>query len=103
MSIEFTLQPQPRFKADVAIPRAGLEAGILTFTFKHLPLNEVAAMEKRKNQTGLDFVESITDAWALPDDFTRDNLTCLANNYPQALEAIITTFYRELLGQREKN
>lgn len=103
MSIEFTLQPQPRFKADVAIPRAGLEAGIVTFTFKHLPLNDLAEMEKRKNQTGLDFVEHITAAWALPDELNRDNLTKLANNYPQAIEAIIHTFYRELLGQREKN
>lgn len=52
MAVKFTLVPSPTFKADVKIPRAGLDDGELTFTFKHLPLNEVSNIEKLKGRRG---------------------------------------------------
>ncbi|HHL2712803.1 TPA: phage tail assembly chaperone [Yersinia enterocolitica] len=103
MAVKFTLVPSPTFKADVKIPRAGLDDGELTFTFKHLPLNEVSNIEKAEGQTGLDFAEKIIEGWALPEAFNRENLEVLANNYPKAIENVISAFYRELLGNREKN
>ena len=45
MSAIFKLQPNPVFKADVAIPRAGEEDGVLNFTFKHRPKKELAELE----------------------------------------------------------
>ncbi|VAK71359.1 Domain of uncharacterised function (DUF1789) [Enterobacter hormaechei] len=42
MATKFTLQPKPTFKANVSIPRAGDEDGVLTFTFNHKPLKELA-------------------------------------------------------------
>ena len=45
MSAIFKLQPNPVFKADVAIPRAGEEDGVLNFTFKHRPIKELAELE----------------------------------------------------------
>lgn len=103
MASKFTLQPNPTFKANVKIPRAGDEDGELTFTFKHIPLKELAALEKMDDKTALDFIEGITTAWALPDEFNRDNLDMLLNNYPGALQSITETYYRELLGNRQKN
>lgn len=46
MATKFTLQPKPTFKANVSIPRAGDEDGVLTFTFNHKPLKELADLEK---------------------------------------------------------
>ncbi|WP_228728815.1 phage tail assembly chaperone [Klebsiella michiganensis] len=46
MSAIFKLQPNPVFKADVAIPRAGEEDGVLNFTFKHRPIKELAELGK---------------------------------------------------------
>ena len=103
MAAKFTLQPNPTFKANVKIPRAGDEDGELTFTFKHMPLDELSDLEKLDDKTALDFLVEITTAWALPDEFTRENLEVLLNNYPGALTAITETYYRELLGNREKN
>ncbi|BBQ83451.1 hypothetical protein WP3W18E02_19800 [Klebsiella sp. WP3-W18-ESBL-02] len=103
MATKFTLQPAPTFKADVKIPRAGAEDGELTFTFKHMPLDQLSQLEKLDGKTALDFITDITAAWALPEKFTRENLEVLMNNYPGALKSITATYYRELLGNREKN
>ncbi|ELY4453602.1 hypothetical protein SMZ63_000083 [Cronobacter sakazakii] len=103
MTTKFALHPNPTFKADVKIPRAGEEDGVLTFTFKHYPLDQLAQMEKLDEKTAIDFVADIAAAWALPDEFSLENLETLLNNYPGALKAITETYYRELLGNREKN
>lgn len=103
MSAKFELQPKPIFKADVSIPRAGEEDGKLTFTFRHKPIKELAALETLEGKTALDFLQEITEAWALADDFNRDNLETLLDNYPGALKAIVGTYYSELTGNREKN
>lgn len=103
MAAKFQLQPKPTFKADVTIPRAGEDDGMLTFTFKHKPIKELAALETLEGKTALDFISEITEGWALPDEFNRDNLDALLDNYPGALKAIVSTYYRELTGNREKN
>ncbi|ELY4544122.1 hypothetical protein SNN69_002875 [Cronobacter sakazakii] len=103
MTTKFTLQPKPTFKANVTIPRAGDEDGVLTFTFKHHSLDNLAQLEKADEKTAADFLMDIVTGWALPDEFSRENLEILLNNYPGALKAITETYYRELLGNREKN
>ncbi|QBM23580.1 hypothetical protein E1B03_14525 [Citrobacter arsenatis] len=103
MATKFTLQPKPTFKANVSIPRAGDEDGVLTFTFNHKPLKELADLEKLEGKTATDFLLEIIAGWALPDKFNADNLAELIENYPAAMKAITETYYRELLGQREKN
>lgn len=44
--MKFTLIPNPTFKIDVTIPRAGAEDGVLTFTFKHKTRADLEALEK---------------------------------------------------------
>ncbi len=56
-----------------------------------------------KAKTATDFLLEIIAGWALPDKFNADNLAELIENYPAAMKAITETYYRELLGQREKN
>ncbi|WP_447855507.1 phage tail assembly chaperone [Enterobacter sp. WI-ESBL-E8] len=103
MATKFTLQPKPTFKANVTIPRAGDEDGVLTFTFNHKPLKELADLEKLEGKTATDFLMEIISGWALPDAFNAENLSVLLQNYPAAMKAIPETYYRELMGQREKN
>lgn len=103
MATKFSLQPKPTFKANVLIPRAGDTDGELTFTFKHMPLKELSDLEKLDDKSALDFILEIATAWALPDEFNRENLETLLDNYPGALRAVTETYYRELLGNREKN
>jgi len=100
---KFTLQPKPTFKATVKIPRAGEADGELTFTFKHMPLNELAALEKLDDKTAADFLCEIVAGWALPEECNPDNISELLQNYPGAMQAITRTYYSELLGNREKN
>lgn len=102
MATKFTLQPKPTFKANVSIPRAGDEDGVLTFTFNHKPLKELADLEKLEGKTATDFLMEIISGWALPDTFNAENLSLLLENYPAAMRAIPETYYRELMGQREK-
>lgn len=103
MATKFQLQPKPIFKANVSIPRAGDDDGVLTFTFRHKPVKELASLESLEGKTTIDFLHEITEGWALPDDFNRENLEMLLDNYPGAMKAIVTTYYRELTGNREKN
>lgn len=103
MAAKFQLQPKPVFKAHVNIPRAGEEDGVLTFTFKHKPVKELAELESLEGKTAVDFLLDITEGWALPDEFNRENLEVLLDNYPGAMKAIVSTYYQELTGNREKN
>ncbi|MBP2157123.1 Tape measure chaperone [Erwinia rhapontici] len=103
MATKFQLQPKPTFKVDVSIPRAGDENGVITFTFKHKPLKELTSLETMEGKTTVDFLLEITEAWALPDAFNRDNLETLLDNYPRALEAVTKAYYDELMANRQKN
>lgn len=103
MATKFTLQPKPTFKANVTIPRAGEDDGVLTFTFNHKPLKELVEQEKMEGKSVTDFLLEIIAGWALPEAFNAENLALLLENYPAAVRAISETYYRELMGQREKN
>lgn len=103
MAKTFQLQPKPTFKVDVAIPRAGDDDGVITFTFRHKPLKELASIESMEGKNAVEFLLDITDGWALPDAFSQENLETLLDNYPRALEAITRHYYNELMGNRQKN
>ena len=87
MASKFQLQPKPTFKVDVSIPRAGEDDGVITFTFKHKPLKELSSIETMEGKNAVDFLLDITEAWALPDEFNRDNLEPLLDNNKHAIEA----------------
>ncbi|HGK7388343.1 TPA: hypothetical protein ACJ516_002096, partial [Enterobacter kobei] len=45
----------------------------------------------------------IVEGWALPDEFTRENVIVLLQNYPRAFDSIGMAYTKELMGIREKN
>ncbi|MCP9269843.1 phage tail assembly chaperone [Xenorhabdus sp. XENO-1] len=98
---KFTLVPNPKFKADVQIPVAGQEKPeIVTFTFHHKPISE---LDKMREMPAQEFFEKIVAGWAIEEPYNAENLKLLLDNYPSATTAITTTYYNELLGNREKN
>ncbi|CAM4018314.1 phage tail assembly chaperone [Serratia silvae] len=115
--VEFKLNPKPTFKADVTVPRPGDEDGVLTFTFKHKKRTQLELLEKslretleQQSETGVysnepmaDFLMEICAGWALPDEFNRENMLVLLDNYPRAFDSIATLFTRELMAARGKN
>lgn len=103
MAAKFQLQPKPTFKATVSIPRPGEDDGELTFTFRHKPIKELSELETLEGKSAIDFLADIIEAWALPDECSRANLEVLLDNYPGATNAIVSTYYREITGNREKN
>lgn len=103
MTAKFKLVPNPTFQASVSIPVPGGETGTLNITFKHRPLKELTALELEEGKTIPSLLVDLIDGWALPEPFSAENLDTLLNNYPQAGQAIMKTYYEELLGAREKN
>jgi hypothetical protein len=83
------------------IPVAGQKAAeIVTFTFNHKAMSELEAMREMPIE---EFYCQIIADWAIEQPYNADNLKLLFDNYPAAASAITTTYYQELLGQREKN
>lgn len=118
MATVFKLQPNPTFKVDVSIPRAGeQEDGVLTLTFKHMKsskfdelrdklreaLENVVAGGEPSIGPMVDNIMEIAEGWALKDEFNRENVAELLENYPRAFGAITDAYARELLAFREKN
>ncbi|HBC6230991.1 TPA: hypothetical protein KEW28_002784 [Proteus mirabilis] len=98
---KFTLVPNPTFKANVKIPVAGKEKPeVVTFTFKHRSVSELDGMREKPIS---EFFERIIADWAIEEPYNKENLNILLDNYPSASRAISSTYYNELLGNREKN
>lgn len=110
---KFSLIPNPTFSVTASIPRAGADDGKLTFTFRHKTLEELRAMDEKLQKAGegkksvvapqADYLMDIIDGWALPDEFTRDNVLTLLQNYPRAFDSIGLAYTKELMAIREKN
>lgn len=115
--MKFTLIPNPTFKIDVTIPRAGAEDGVLTFTFKHKTRADLEVLEKNlreeseklgeagkhSNAPMVSFICEIAEGWALSEKFTQENVLVLLENYPRAFDSIALAYTRELMALREKN
>ncbi|HAW7887458.1 TPA: hypothetical protein JLN09_003837 [Escherichia coli] len=110
---QFTLIPNPTFSATASIPRAGAEDGKLAFTFRHKTLEELRALDEKLQKAAegkkapvepqADYLMEIVEGWALPDEFTRENVVVLLKNYPRAFDSIGLAYTKELMGIREKN
>lgn len=81
-----SLKPDPTFKAKVPIPRPGGEPVTVQFTFKHRTRREFAA---------------VLAGWDLDDEFTRENVATLLEQYGGSASAIADVYVRELTGARQ--
>ena len=66
-------------------------------------LQKSAEGKKGAIEPQADYLMEIVEGWALPDEFTRDNVIVLLKNYPRAFDSIGLAYTKELMGIREKN
>lgn len=98
------IKANPTFKAKANIGVPGGEPVALEFTFRHRTRSELLQwIEDSKDKTDLDYVMSCVTSWELTDEFTRENVGLLLENYLKAAAAIASTYLKEIGLEREKN
>lgn len=98
------LVADPKFRAKVAIPLAGGDPVEVEFQFKHktkTALNEFISSREGKSDT--DTIFEITAGWELEDEFNKENVNTLLENYAGSAVAIYQTYIEELVQARVKN
>lgn len=98
------LQPEPTFKARVAISQAGGNDVFVEFTFKHRTKDELDAFVEasRGRDDQVTIMEACT-GWELTDPWTRESIDLLVANYISSGAAIFHTYIDELTKVRIKN
>jgi len=95
----FRLNADPTFLATVKIPKAGTKPEAINFTFKHRKKGEFDAFLKgAKDLPDVDYIFEIALGWDLDDEFNRENVARLLENYHGAAQAITLTYVSELSG-----
>jgi len=122
MAAKFNLVPEPKFPGVVKIPLADGKHAEVRMTFKHRTRVELAGFlrslrtpdpapegdqpAERDPNEGLeqdvDLFLQMVDGWELEDEFTRDNVRTLLNNYYGAwfatYNAYLEALHRATLG-----
>lgn len=98
------LQPEPTFKAKVAIPVAGADGVDVEFTFRHRTREELQKfISASGDREDVDTILEMASGWELSDAFTKDNLGLLVQNYIAAPRAVFDKYVDELVKARAKN
>lgn len=98
------LQPDPTFKAKVAIPVAGSSTVDVEFTFRHRARDELQTfIESSAEREDADTIMEMASAWELSDAFTRENVDLLVQNYIASGRAVFEKYVDELVKARAKN
>ncbi len=98
------LQPDPTFKALVAISMAGAKPVEVEFTFKHRTRTELQKfIEASSERQDADTIMEAATAWELTDAFTKENVELLVENYIAAPRKVFETYLAQLVEGRAKN
>lgn len=103
---QLTLKANPTFVAKVGIPVAGGAPVEVEFTFNHKTVDqfkEFAERTTREKTPNLDYIMEIAIGWNLEDEFNRDNVTKLLQNYHGAPGAISFRYANELMQAKLGN
>src|SRR5512146_384832 len=102
--MKLKLNPDPTFKAKVAIPVAGSSDVSVEFTFKHRTRDELRSfIEASGDRADEDTILEMAAGWELTDAFTRENISLLVQNYIAASRAVFDKYINELAKAREGN
>jgi len=111
----FTIKAKPTFKHTVQIPvpwDSSPEAGKLTLTFNHQKLDVMKDTHRKMideissavsdgrdvMEPQVDYIMSICSDWALKDEFSRDNVLEMLQNYAKAFDAIATAYLSVMMN-----
>ncbi len=98
------LAANPEFKAPVSIPVAGDEPAVIELTFRHR--TKTALDEFIKSREGKDDADSfmeMTSGWDLAEEFNKENVVRLLENYIGAALATYRVYIDQLVAGRLKN
>ena len=101
---KLVLSASPTFTATVLIPVPGKKAVPVEFTYKGR--TKEAFREFADGLGGRDEIDLLMDiivGWELEDEFSRDNVEKLSNEYMGASKAIIDKYVTELTGAKLGN
>lgn len=98
------LVANPTFKAKVLIPVAGCEPVPMEFTFKHMTKSAFEAFGKgiSGKSDSEAFMEIIT-AWDFEEEFSKESVDILLENYMGAALAVFEGYKAELMKAKVKN
>lgn len=104
MAVKFKLIAAPTFRAKVSVPVHGGEAVPLEFEFKHRTRDEMAKwLEASAGRGDVDSLLDVLAGWELEDQFSRESVELLVQNYCGAAPAIVARYVEELIQARRGN
>lgn len=94
---KLSLSAAPTFVAKVGIPVAGAEPAMVELTFRHRTRSALSAwLEQGKDRADVDAILDLASGWDLPDEFNRDNVETLVQNYIGAPAVLVDFYIKEL-------
>lgn len=98
------LNPSPTFESVVDIPLHGGGSVPVKFRFKHCTRAALKEfIETVKDRADIDNVLEMASGWDLVDEFNRENLSMLLENYSGAGREIFNKYVDEITQSRIKN
>ena len=104
MASKLNLQSNPTFKCKVAIPVPGGEPVPVEIEYRHHSVSSINKFwEEHSGAANVEVVWLLVAGWDLEDEYNRDNLQALLDNYPGAAAEIVGSFTAELYNARRGN
>lgn len=104
MTKAFSLTPNPTFTATVKFPVAGGDTASLKIDYRHKTATELDDYFKRiQKMTDLEAAMEVVSGWELSEEFSRENVEKLFQNYVGSARAVLQSYVSELMGAREGN
>lgn len=105
MASKLKLKPDATFKYSVFIPVAGSESEPVLFEFRAKTQDEFDKFIKSlaSFENDVDVLMDFVVGWDLPEEFTRENLTALLQNYIGAGRVICKGYIDEISKARLGN
>lgn len=98
------LVPSPTFTAKASIPVAGGADVPMGFTFKHRTRTELDEFGKGlAKQSDADAFMDMLTGWEFDEEFNKENIELLLQNYQGAALAVYDTYKTELVKAKAKN
>lgn len=98
------LNAAPTFQAKVGIPVAGGDPVPVVFTFRHRTRTQLDEFIKSRAEVqDIDTFMEMVVGWDLEDEFNRENVERLLENYIGTALATYRVYVDQLIRGREKN
>lgn len=101
-----SIKPDPTFRVEVEIPRPGKEALKLPLLYKHrgkAELEEFRKTDPGRLREDIDVVMDMVEGWEANEEFNREAMAGLLNNFHAAGDAIVGAYISELRRARSGN